>query len=107
MSVRVVSAGIGPMLRFVNAVDVDAEEGIGEVAMPQSCRIGEEEVDEEATKGEEDAKAKLAEAVVNLKRGYDAVVVAIPKSDMPLQCSEVGHEGAGFDTTRSPTSDKI
>lgn len=91
MTIRVVSACIGAMLGLVNAVDVNAEEGIGEVAVAETGGVGEEEVDEQATEGEQHTEAEVAKAGVDVEGGDDAIVVAVPEGDVLLQSCEVGH----------------
>ena len=54
------------MLGLVDAVDIDAEQGIGEVAVCQASRVREEEIDQQPAEGKQHAEAQLAEATVDL-----------------------------------------
>ena len=79
------------MLGLVDAVDVDAEERIGKVAVAETGGVGEEEVDQQAAEGEWHTEAEIAEAGVDVESGDDAIVVAVPEGDVFLQGCEVGH----------------
>jgi len=52
--------------------------------------VGEEDVDEEAAEGERDGEAEGAEAGVDFFGGDEAVAVAVPIEDVPLEGRGVG-----------------
>ena len=55
------------MLCFVNAVGVNAEEGVGEPAIAEGSWVGEEERDEKAAEGKDGTEAEAAKAMVDFK----------------------------------------
>ena len=59
------------MFCFVDAVGVDAEERVREPATAEGSRVGEEDRDEKAAEGEDDAEAEGAKAVVNFTGSDD------------------------------------
>lgn len=75
------------MFGFVDTGDVDAEKGIGDVAVGKAGGVGEEEVDEEAAEGKGNAEPKVAEAGVDFMWGDDVVVVTVPKCNVLLEGS--------------------
>lgn len=73
-SFTVIRAAVASMLVLVNVLEVDAEEGIGEVT--GNCRVGEIEMDHKDGKpAEQDIEAQSAEASVCIQRPDDAVLV--------------------------------
>ena len=85
------------MLCLVDAVDIDAEQGIGQVAVCQASRVRKEEVDQEPAEGEQHAEAQLAEASVDLERSDDPIVVGIPEGHMLLERGEAVVAGRHHD----------
>lgn len=74
----------------MDAVDVDAEERIGKVAVAETGGVGEEEVDQQAAEGEEHAESEIAEAGVDIESSDDAIVIAVPECNVLLQSREIG-----------------
>ena len=71
------------MLSFIETVDIDTEEGIGEVA--RDGRVGQAEVYEKRSEeGQRRAPAVATTSVVGILRPDDAVVVGVPVLDMLL-----------------------
>ena len=94
MAVGVVDAAIRAVFSLVYAIDVDAKERVGQITVPETSGIGEEEINKKATEGKEDAEAELPEAGVDIEGGDDAVVVSVPEGDVLLEGGEVGHGGS-------------
>lgn len=70
----IICAAIASMLVFVNALEVDAEKGIGEVA--GNCRIRKAGMDNKDGKpAEQDIEAQSAEASVCIQRPDNAVFI--------------------------------
>lgn len=84
-AIVVVDAGVGAMFRFVDARDVDAEEGVWKPRVSEAGRVGEEDGDEEGADGEGDAEAEVAEADVDVVGLDDVVAVAVPEEDVGLE----------------------
>lgn len=73
-SFAIIRAAIASMLVLVNVLEVDAEEGIGEVT--GNCRVGEIEMDyKDGKPAEQDIEAQSAQASVCIQRPDDAVLV--------------------------------
>lgn len=73
-ALAVVRAGVAAVLGLVDVLEVDAEEGVGEIA--GDGRVGEGDVDDDGgEEAEEDVPAYAAEASVCVQRPDDAVFV--------------------------------
>lgn len=69
----------------MDAVDVDAQEGVRDVAVTEPGGIGEDDGDQQCREGEGDGEADGAEACVDVVRVDDVVAVAVPEEDVSLQ----------------------
>lgn len=79
----VVGHAVAAVFGFVETVDVDAEEGVGEDG--GACGVGETEVDEEGCdEREEDAPAVVTAANVGVVGPDYRVVIAVPVGDVLL-----------------------
>ncbi len=69
----------------MDAVDIDPEVRIGEPAVSQTRGVGEKEVDQKGSDGENDWETELAEAIVDITAGDDVIVVAIKELNVLLK----------------------
>ena len=56
----------------MDSVGVDAEPRVGDPAVAEGGRVGEEEIDEETAEGEGNTEAEVAEAAIDLDWCDDA-----------------------------------
>ena len=99
----IVSHAVAAVLSFIETVDIDTEERIGEVA--RDGWVGYAEVNEKGRKeGKWRAPAVATTSVVGILRPDDAVMVGVPVLDMllnNLRSSSIRlHSSAGFRTYR-------
>lgn len=87
--VRVEDTRVRAVFRLVDTVDVDAEERIGQIAVPEAGRVREEKRDQEGADGEGDGKSELAEAGVDIVRMDDIVIITVPEENVLLKGSGV------------------
>lgn len=84
----------------MDAVDIDAEEWIGQVAVPEPGWVREEKRDQEGADGEGDGESEFAEAGVDIVGVDYVVVIAVPIEDVLLKgCGALVAEGAGCDVS--------